>query len=347
MKSYDALFRLALPGLLLLALSACQGQARPAPTPESAVPPAGNVIPAPDNRVGAWSMALSPDGSRVIAPCVAGLCFWESASGELSRTMPGGARVAASPDGSLLATDGRDGSLRLLDAASGDELRTMQGHTLPQATDARLGITALAFSPDGAMLASAAHDGSVRLWRVADGAALQNLQTGSSRPTAIAFSADGATLAVTSTDQPVQLWEVATGRPLATLAGSAPQGYGIAFSPDGRWLATASSDPAQKLYLWEAAARTLVATFPEAVSAHDLAFSPDSTLLAFSNKADKSVRLWSVGGEESRTLTGHTDTPYAVRFSPDGQYLYSASSRDGILQWATVTGELLRRFDLP
>ncbi len=49
--------------------------------------------------------------------------------------------VAYSPDGKLVATGGRDLSLRLWDAATGKEVRKMTGH--------RGDVFGVAFSPDG------------------------------------------------------------------------------------------------------------------------------------------------------------------------------------------------------
>jgi WD40 repeat protein len=65
--------------------------------------------------------------------------------------------VAFSPDGTLLASAGDDGAVRLWDAATGVPVRTLTGHSGC--------VLAVAFSPDEALLASAGDDGAVRLWR--------------------------------------------------------------------------------------------------------------------------------------------------------------------------------------
>jgi WD40 repeat protein len=197
------------------------------------------------------------------------------------------------------------------------------------------------------VLASAAHDGTVRLWSVGDGAAMQVLTVGAARPTAVAFSPDGSRLAVATVQAPVSVWDVKTGAKTATLSSSPPQSYGVAFSADGLRLATATRDPEHVVRVVDAVTGEVRATFPGTPAAHAVAFRPGADVVAFTDPVARVVVVWPVSAGAARTLTGHTDGPHALAFSPDGKALYSASARDGILRWDADTATLVARFERP
>ena len=68
--------------------------------------------------------------------------------------------VAFRPDGKVLASGGKDTSVRLWDPLSGKQLESLDGH--------KTAITAVAFAPDGKVLASSSLDGVIRLWDTAN-----------------------------------------------------------------------------------------------------------------------------------------------------------------------------------
>jgi WD40 repeat protein len=67
-------------------------------------------------------------------------------------------KVAWSRDGTRIATAGEDGTAKLWDAKTGEELLTIIGH--------EGSVEGVAFNADGTLLATAGVDGTAKLWDV-------------------------------------------------------------------------------------------------------------------------------------------------------------------------------------
>jgi WD40 repeat protein len=102
-------------------------------------------------------MRFDPEGNR-IALGTPDTTIWDVRTGRLLLTLPSGqggaADVAFSPDGDRLAEMDADGTVRLFDMTSGEELLVLRGHTAGGQ---------VVFSPDGSMLATQG-GGMVRIW---------------------------------------------------------------------------------------------------------------------------------------------------------------------------------------
>src|SRR5262249_10885594 len=140
-------------------------------------------------------------------------------------------------------------TVKVWDAATGEEVLTLKGHTA--------GVASVAFSPDGRRLASASGDRTVRVWDTATGQALLTLRGHTGGVRGVAFSPDGTRLAsvggpALKEAKPVlaMVWDLATAK-ATELKGHAETVHGVAFSPDGKRLASGSSDRTVKV--WDAA----------------------------------------------------------------------------------------------
>ena len=183
-----------------------------------------------DNKNLVKDACFSPDGKSIITTYSHGaIKRWDIASGaeltpikdvDLSAVGP---CIAVSVDGTLIASGSRNTMINIWDAATGQEVNTLQGHVNP--------IRSLSFSPDGKRLVSitggitpsTAH--TVKLWDVATGEELISLKGQSHNGSNIVFSPDGSTVAWASasanaaTDYSIKLWDVTTAEEITVLKG--------------------------------------------------------------------------------------------------------------------------------
>jgi len=152
-----------------------------------------------------------------------------------------------SPDGRLLATYTAmfSGQVKLWDAATGRELRTLTADT-GGADYVNGGVRSVAFSRDGKLLAAGSDDGSTKVWEVSTGRELYKLGgdsrgTGDAAVYSVAFGADDHVLVTLGGLSPVsaKFWDLTTGQ-LAretegvwTPAGALYGWGGLAVTPDG------------------------------------------------------------------------------------------------------------------
>ncbi len=187
----------------------------------------GNAMSVGGATAGRGALTFSPDG-KILATVGANgrASLWRVATqrmigepmtadpvtGAQPAPGPGIASVAFSPDGTMLATTGGDGTVRLWDTATQQEVGTpMTAGTQP--------VYALAFSPDGTMLVTAGGDGTVRLWDTATQQEVGTPMTAGTQPVyAVAFSPDGTMLATAGGDGKAREWDVAfPARPQAAV----------------------------------------------------------------------------------------------------------------------------------
>ncbi|MEU6177527.1 nSTAND1 domain-containing NTPase [Streptomyces coeruleorubidus] len=207
------------------------------------------------------------------------------ATGRLRQSRALGAIDTAlfSPDGTRLATVGREGSVRIWHLSTGALRTAHTGHGRP--------VRAAAFAPDGRTLAVVhieAGGEQVTLLDAATGSTQRTIKPRARSPLSLAFSPDGHTLATASgSNGLVKTWSVHTGQ-LQDSFSLGDEVASLAFSSDGRTLAASSSRGVQ---LWDlATSRTRFTLRTRSPAA--LAFSPDGRTLAIST--GDSVGLWNV-----------------------------------------------------
>ncbi len=280
------------------------------------------------NAGGVFQVAFSPDGSMIAATTDnGGVRLWNAQTGELISVFleenyhPYG--IAFSPDGQQLAVSNIDetdsyGVLKLLDVNTGEEIASWESFD-------REGIISIRYTPDGQYILSGSitegedYSQSVILWDVQTGEKVRAFEHPTDTIFTVDVSPDGKLGLSGGADGVAIVWDLATGEEIRRF--ELPQ----IESPDSNSPVTYIMDIAR--------------------------FSPDgaTVIIDWYNKyepLDREVSLFDLStGEELQLFSGHDNDPLCASFSPNGNYLVTATPSGTLYIWEVSTGQILQKLE--
>ena len=291
-------------------------------------------------------MSFSPDGSTLVTVSGNDLFLWDTLTGQQIQTLNGPSAgigsVLFSPDGLLIASADKDGTVYLWDT------RTGQQRNIPTEKHGHAKIP-FSFSPDGKILASCNRDGIISLWDTRTGQQKQTLPRHEHSVSCVSFSPNGEMLASGTRDGTVYLWDLQTRQQKGVFTGHTV-GYQkahqhtkkitrLSFNPDGTTLVSECADTTVRLWNIETGQYKDIRTGDSTAEIYSLAMSPDSTTIA-SGSNDGIIRIWDTRtGQRKSALTGHASIVSALSFSPDSTTLASGAWDNTIRLYDPRTGK--------
>jgi WD40 repeat protein len=193
-----------------------------------------------------WSVAVSPDGTRIASGNADGSVKIWSVSGPILRNMKSHddvvTAVVYAPNGRTIVSGSKDGTVGITDTATGQELARLTDHSGQ--------VLSVALSPDGKWIAAGGSGNTAIIWNAATGRVAHVLMTGLSPVQSVAFSRDGRRLAVGGNDARIEIWDASSGQVARNITGSARSVRALAFSADGKRLASGGDD--RTIDIWSA-----------------------------------------------------------------------------------------------
>jgi tRNA A-37 threonylcarbamoyl transferase component Bud32 len=282
-----------------------------------------------------YSLAISGDGRRIIS---AGeyrtVKVWDAATGQALRILRGHTRETYSV---AISGDGR----RIVSADEYGTVKVWDAATGQEKLTLRghtSNVKSVAISADGRRIASGGGYGTIKVWDAATGQALRTLQGHTLGVYSVALSGDGRRIVSGGGDQTVKVWDAATGQALLTLQGHKHHVTSVAVSGDGRRIVSGSEYRTVKV--WDAATgQALLTLRGHTRNVKSVAISNDGRWIV-SGSDDHTVKVWDAAtGQDKLTLRGHAGQVRSVAISCDGRWIVSAGGGDGIRFWEGATGQ--------
>ena len=299
-----------------------------------------------------YSIAIAPNNQFLAAISEAWdmrvLQLWDIASGTvIDRKENAKFTLAFSPDSKFIAFD-REGAICLWDIKSNTEVRKENRAFYYQSN--------FAFSPDGQLLATRGWNGCVRLWSIAlqsIGEALWKGERHGNSANSLAFSPDGRFLAAGDRDR-AHLWDISS-ETAKSMPSKPHKGLvtTIAFSPNSKFFVSGTGDRSICLCYLNSKAPAKIIEAKHTNPIYSIAISPDSKLLAISDRCEI-VQLWDLASGRELSLKGSKDPNNSVishflyrdiiAFRSDCN-LFAVGRRNMVRIWNIESGNTIDEFE--
>ncbi len=190
-------------------------------------------------------------------------------------------------------------------------------------------LWSVAISPDNSKIATASKEARVTIWNLETGKRIGELPSSKSIQF-VRFSPDGNSILFGGDDALVHVYDLSSLREIMTLKGHSGTVNSFGFSGDGKYLATGSDDSSVVIWDWRTGEIVKSLTVKPEQAIWAVAFSPTDNCVVFGG-TDDTVRLWNFENENTfKTLITLNENVTSLNYSNDGAKL-AITTADGVI----------------
>lgn len=299
----------------------------------------------PKNRLHIKSLIFHSQENLLACTGYNTVCMWDTATEKLLYTLDefkGHVVVDFHPTDRVLVIGCSDGTIKTLDAETGEELKTWQGHGHKEQ------VFSVSFSRDGQKIVSIGDDGKLKVWvwGAETEECLKTLSIDLRSSQIIEFSPQKNILAIYNEHRMLlELLNIDTEKYFKIWQSHSNIMEKIAISPDAQTVASCSANKTIRVWV-----NGKISTWKLDRRADKLLFSPDAqTIVTWT--WDGIIELRSTKtGKHYKTLEHYSSTRIGIlqiQYSPDGKLLASYDLVAGRIVniWDVKTGEHLRSIE--
>ncbi len=273
--------------------------------------------------------------TKYLVLCFAVLCITSMVTAQTSLPLNSNwiRAIVWSPDGTQIAFGTQGGIIQILDGSTGQRLLTLQN-------DATSPIYTLNWSPDGLKLASGGFDRLVKIWDTHTGGLIQTFAGHAASVGDLDWHPDGIHLASAAEYENPIVWDTTTGVGSRVSAGDA---FTVQWSPDGNILAVGGQYGQIRLYPighYNYENARIIEGLPGI--AWRMAWDESGTNLAVGityTPESSMVQVWNVATNQLiYNFEENTSNMYSIKWSPDNNFLVTASVDQTVRIWDMATG---------
>jgi hypothetical protein len=240
--------------------------------------------------------------------------------------------VAFSDDGQRVYSGGGDGTVRIWDTETGEQVGVLDA--------GRRAVHRMSFDPKRQRLYVGDRGGELAIVDVERNEVVEVLRAHEGFLVATEVRTDGNQLLTAASDDTVKLWNLAQSPPTVSFTLEYPSPVrSAAYAPDGKLAASGHADGIVKIWV-TATGEEKTTLRAHTAKVNGLAFSADGSMMATCDEDGRCI-VWRLDGR-GRPLQLDGGAPLqAVAFSPRGGAIAAGGKSDTVRVWDTSTGKVV------